>query len=187
MSTQAWGFRAILGCRSKAPRPPKGRKVGCDAGGHPSPWPLIFSSCRRVKCVPQHHCLPPWCQAHSFHQWAGSGKPTYSEKWLSSSWWCYLFPASCEADPEGIPELEGQTRTETDVFCMRKLTCGSWPERREVNSAGREQTEMGTTPPPRQRELRNREREAWSLRRPRWRWGCSPCAGDGVGWGRVGR
>ena len=53
MSTQAWGFRALLGCRRKAPSPPKGRKVGCDAGGHPSPWPLIFSLCRRrVECVP---------------------------------------------------------------------------------------------------------------------------------------
>ena len=53
MSTQAWGFQALLGCRRKAPSPPKGRKVGCDAGGHPSPWPLIFSLCRRrVECVP---------------------------------------------------------------------------------------------------------------------------------------
>lgn len=34
----------------------------------------------------------------------------------------------------GVPELEGQTRTETDAFCMGKLTCGSWPQRRDVNS-----------------------------------------------------
>ena len=116
------------------------------------------------------------------------GRPTYSEKWLSSSWRCYLFPASCEADPEGVPELEGQTRPETDAFCMRKLTCGSWPERRDVNSCWEGADRDGDPPPTRrQRELRNKERKAWSLRRPWWRRGCSPCAGGGVGWGRVGR
>ena len=30
---------------------------------------------KESKVRPQHHRPPPWCQAHSFHQWTGSGDP----------------------------------------------------------------------------------------------------------------
>ena len=42
MTTQAWGFRALMGCGRKAPSPPKGGKVGCDAGKSPPFMALDF-------------------------------------------------------------------------------------------------------------------------------------------------
>lgn len=86
MSTQAWGFRALMGCGRKAPSPPKGGKVGVMLESHPPSWPLIFWLLRReVKRVP--HCPLPWCEAHAVSG-PGLEKPTYSEGSLLS-WWYY--------------------------------------------------------------------------------------------------
>ena len=75
MSTQAWGFRALLGGRRKAPGLQKAGSWAMTLGATLSVALDFLIVQKESKVRPQHHRPPPWCQAHSFHQWTGSGDP----------------------------------------------------------------------------------------------------------------